>query len=104
MSLIFLINSIDVVKEDEVFDFLQEIDLMKNIGKHQNVIQMYGCCTTCRPICLVLEYAPGGNLLNYLRSLKKKVMYRRRESEKRRNFPNICTFLFESLCSMFSSV
>ena len=77
MSLIFLINSIDVVKEDEVFDFLQEIDLMKNIGKHQNVIQMYGCCTTCRPICLVLEYAPGGNLLNYLRSLKKKVMYRR---------------------------
>ena len=70
-----MLNLIDLVKEEDVHDFLQEIDLMKNIGKHENVIQMYGCCTTCRPICLVLEYAPGGNLLNYLRSLKQKVSY-----------------------------
>ncbi|XP_028417030.1 tyrosine-protein kinase receptor Tie-1-like [Dendronephthya gigantea] len=33
---------------------------------------MHGCCTKTRPICLVLEYAPGGNLLNHLRALKKK--------------------------------
>jgi serine/threonine protein kinase len=63
----------EVVKEEDVYDFLREIELMKDIGKHENVIQMYGCCTKCRPICLVLEYASGGNLLNYLRSLKKKV-------------------------------
>ncbi|CAB3990591.1 Retrovirus-related Pol poly from type-1 retrotransposable element R2 [Paramuricea clavata] len=58
--------------EEELSDFLREIELMKDIGEHKNVIQMYGCCTRYRPICLVLEYAKGGNLLNYLRSLKKK--------------------------------
>ena len=63
----------DSANEEEVSDFLREIELMKDIGKHENVIEMYGCCTRCNPICLVLEYAPGGNLLNYLRSLKRKV-------------------------------
>ncbi|XP_028415315.1 uncharacterized protein LOC114538353 isoform X3 [Dendronephthya gigantea] len=60
------------VREEDVHDFLREIQLMKDLGKHENVIQMYGCCTSCRPICLVLEYASGGNLINYLRSIKKK--------------------------------
>ncbi|XP_028417025.1 tyrosine-protein kinase receptor torso-like [Dendronephthya gigantea] len=58
--------------EEDLSNFLREIDLMKDLGGHENVINMYGCCTKCRPICLVLEYAPGGNLLNHLRALKKK--------------------------------
>ncbi|XP_028415308.1 receptor tyrosine-protein kinase let-23-like isoform X2 [Dendronephthya gigantea] len=58
--------------EEELSNFLREIDLMKDLGIHENVINMYGCCTKCRPVCLVLEYAPGGNLLNHLRALKKK--------------------------------
>ena len=59
--------------EVQFHDFLHEIELMKKIGIHENVIQMYGCCTKRHPVCLVMEYAPGGNLLNYLRSLKQKV-------------------------------
>ena len=47
---------------------------MKDIGKHENVVQIYGCYTQSRPVCLVLEYAPGGNLLNYLRALKQQVI------------------------------
>ncbi|XP_028415331.1 fibroblast growth factor receptor 1-like [Dendronephthya gigantea] len=62
----------ETANEEELSDFLREIDLMKDLGIHENVINMYGCCTKCRPVCLVLEYAPGGNLLNYLRALKKK--------------------------------
>ncbi|XP_046848279.1 fibroblast growth factor receptor-like isoform X2 [Xenia sp. Carnegie-2017] len=60
------------VHKDDVHDFMREIELMADIGKHKNVIQMFGCCIKSRPICLVLEYAPGGNLVNYLRALKKK--------------------------------
>ncbi|CAB4037807.1 TK kinase [Paramuricea clavata] len=63
---------IESANEEELSDILREIELMKDLGKHENVIQMFGCCIRCRPICLVLEYAPGGNLKNYLRSLKKK--------------------------------
>ncbi|XP_028415303.1 uncharacterized protein LOC114538347 isoform X2 [Dendronephthya gigantea] len=59
-------------KGEGLCDFLREIDLMKDLGGHENVIKMHGCCTKTRPICLVLEYAPGGNLLNHLRALKKK--------------------------------
>ncbi|CAB3983171.1 platelet-derived growth factor receptor alpha isoform X1 [Paramuricea clavata] len=58
--------------EEDLSDIFREIELMTDLGKHENVIQMFGCCTNCRPICLVLEYAPGGNLKLYLRSLKKK--------------------------------
>ena len=53
---------------------------MKDIGKHDNVIQIFGCCTKSRPVCLVLEYAPGGNLLNYLRALKRQVITRAKSS------------------------
>jgi serine/threonine protein kinase len=76
-NLIIWVNSTNIIEsagEEKLSDFLREIELMKDIGKHKNVIQMYGCCTRYRPICLVLEYARGGNLLNYLRSFKKKVI------------------------------
>ncbi|CAB4030162.1 fibroblast growth factor receptor 3-like isoform X1, partial [Paramuricea clavata] len=63
---------IESANEEELNDVLREIELMTDLGKHENVIQMFGCCTRCRPICLVLEYAPGGNLKVYLRSLKQK--------------------------------
>ncbi|CAB4010455.1 TK kinase, partial [Paramuricea clavata] len=60
------------INEEEYSEILREIELMTDLGKHENVIQMFGCCTSCRPICLILEYAPGGNLEIYLKSLKKK--------------------------------
>ncbi|XP_046848304.1 uncharacterized protein LOC124441866 isoform X2 [Xenia sp. Carnegie-2017] len=62
----------EAVHKNDVHDFMREIELMAHIGKHKNVIHMFGCCTKSLPICLVLEYAPGGNLVNYLRALKKK--------------------------------
>ena len=46
---------------------------MKLLGKHKNVIEMYGCCTFSQPISIIMEYASHGNLINYLRSLKQKV-------------------------------
>ena len=52
---------------------MREIELMKEVGRHENIIQMYGCWTRLRPVCLVMEYAPGGDLLFYLRTLKRKV-------------------------------
>ena len=53
--------------------FFDEIKIMKLLGKHKNVIEMYGCCTFSQPISIIMEYASHGNLINYLRSLKQKV-------------------------------
>ena len=50
-----------------------EINFMKTIGRHENVVTMLGCCTLYPPLCLVVEYVPHGDLLHYLRNLRKAV-------------------------------
>ena len=50
-----------------------EINFMKTIGLHENVVTMLGCCTLYPPLCLVVEYVPHGDLLHYLRDLRKAV-------------------------------
>ncbi|CAH3120643.1 unnamed protein product [Porites lobata] len=57
--------------EDEEEDFKMEINFMKTIGRHENVVTMLGCCTLYPPLCLVVEYVPHGDLLHYLRNLRK---------------------------------
>uniref|UniRef100_K1PBB3 receptor protein-tyrosine kinase n=1 Tax=Magallana gigas TaxID=29159 RepID=K1PBB3_MAGGI len=54
-------------------DFLREIRLMKGIGYHRNVISMLGCCTLRDPICLIVEHASRGDLLSYLRNIRKNL-------------------------------
>ncbi len=41
---------------------------MKNVGRHENIISLLGCCTKIGPIYAIVEYAKFGNLRNYLRS------------------------------------
>ncbi|BFZ06873.1 hypothetical protein BsWGS_09912 [Bradybaena similaris] len=55
-------------------DFLKEIQLMKTLGQHRNVVSMLGCCTLRDPICLVVEHAEFGDLLNYLKDVRHKMI------------------------------
>ena len=48
-------------------DLLAEINLMKKIGSHPNIVSMTGACTLSEPIALVMEYVPYGNLQNFLK-------------------------------------
>lgn len=57
--------------DDEKEDFKMEIDFMKTLGRHENVVTMLGCCTLYPPLCLIVEYVPHGDLLHYLRNLRK---------------------------------
>ena len=49
--------------EDE---FLDEINLMKRVGRHQHIVSMVACITRSLPLCLIVEYCCHGDLLNYL--------------------------------------
>ncbi|XP_048580114.1 uncharacterized protein LOC116615717 isoform X2 [Nematostella vectensis] len=71
----------DNAREDEKEDFKAEINFMKSFGEHENVIRIMGCCTLYEPLCLIVEYVPHGDLLHYLRDLRKKFEY---ELRKRR--------------------
>lgn len=50
-----------------MMDLVSEMELMKMIGKHINIINLLGCCTQNGPLLVVVEYAPNGNLREYLR-------------------------------------
>ncbi|XP_033122469.1 fibroblast growth factor receptor-like [Anneissia japonica] len=51
----------------ELSDLMSEMDMMKNIGKHVNIINMLGCCTQEGAPFVLVEYAPNGNLRDFLR-------------------------------------
>lgn len=41
--------------------------MMKVMGRHTNIINMLGCCTQAGPVLVIVEYAPHGNLQEFLR-------------------------------------
>ncbi|XP_078357420.1 uncharacterized protein LOC144642321 isoform X2 [Oculina patagonica] len=53
--------------------FLQEIDFMKQIGSHRNVLSMLGYWIKSEPIMLILEYVPHGDLLQWLRNKRQQI-------------------------------
>ena len=72
-SLLLLARATDM----EERDFLKEIDLMKSIGFHKNIINMIGVSTMMKPLFLVLEYMCHGDLLHYLRKKRGDVRFPR---------------------------
>jgi hypothetical protein len=56
----------------EFANFVKELDIMKNVGKNDNILNLLGCCTRGGPIYAIIEYAKHGNLRNYLRSQRPK--------------------------------
>ena len=61
----------DAQQEEE---FLEEIELMKQIGQHKHIVSMIGCVTIGSPLCLIVEYMPGKDLLQHLREKRSKVI------------------------------
>ena len=83
--LYFLISPLDDPSEAQKEEFTFEIEQMKLLGSHKNVVSMVGCCTLEEKVFLVIEYVLRGDLLTWLRRRRKKV----RKSRK-------------SHCSLFS--
>ena len=63
--------------DTEEKEFLGEINLMKSIGFHKNIINLIGASTHMKPLCVVLEYMFHGDLLRYLRKKKAHVSFYR---------------------------
>ena len=59
--------------EQQKEEFLQEIEQMKLLGAHQNIVSLVGCCTLQEPKFLVIEYVPFGDLLHWLRRRRRRV-------------------------------
>ena len=63
----------DSTDEEAKDQLLEEIELMKSIGSHRNVVNMLGCWVKSDPIFLLLEYVPYGDLQHWLRKKRMQV-------------------------------
>ncbi len=70
-NLIF-VHSDFALAEDQN-NLLKEIDLMKQLGRHPNIVSIVACCTIGPKPCLIMDYCLHGDLRNYLRRLREKV-------------------------------
>jgi len=64
---------LDGATEEQIQEFLEEIQLMKQIGYHRNILNLVACCTMTSPMFLVVEFANNGDLLHYLRERREQV-------------------------------
>ncbi|XP_038173511.1 fibroblast growth factor receptor 3-like isoform X6 [Arvicola amphibius] len=63
--------AVKMLKDDangqDLSDLVSEMEMMKVIGRHENIINLLGACTQGGPL-YVLEYAAKGNLRDFLRA------------------------------------
>ncbi|NP_001161535.1 fibroblast growth factor receptor A [Saccoglossus kowalevskii] len=60
--------------ERELSDLISEMIMMRQIGKHINIINLIGCVTQDGPLLVIVEYAPQGNLREFLRCRRPQNM------------------------------
>ncbi|XP_061485802.1 fibroblast growth factor receptor 3 isoform X6 [Rhineura floridana] len=64
--------AIKMLKDDatdkDLSDLVSEMEMMKMIGKHKNIINLLGACTQDGSLYVLVEYASKGNLREYLRA------------------------------------
>ena len=64
---------LDYAGDDDKHQFVEEIEMMKKLGQHKNIVNMIACRTRIEPFLLVVEYVPQGDLLKYLRRIRIQV-------------------------------
>lgn len=56
--------------------FLREIEIMKAIGEHENIVNLLGCCTQNGPIYAIIEYTHLSDLHTYVVRRKNRLSVR----------------------------
>jgi serine/threonine protein kinase len=54
-----------------MIDLMSEMETMKELGRHPNIINLLGCCTTRGELFVIMEFAEHGSLLEFLRSNRR---------------------------------
>ncbi|XP_055718397.1 fibroblast growth factor receptor 3-like isoform X1 [Salvelinus fontinalis] len=58
----------DNATDKDLSDLVSEMEMMKMIGKHKNILNLLGACSQDGPLYVLVEYASKGNLREYLRA------------------------------------
>ncbi|XP_065677586.1 uncharacterized protein LOC105849839 isoform X2 [Hydra vulgaris] len=72
--------------QSELNDFIEEINLMKGIGYHKNIVNMIGCSTIKNSLSLIVEFMQEGDLLQFLRNKRTKLCMPKKDLEQAVSF------------------
>lgn len=61
--------------EKEKKDLLNELEILKLLDPHPNIVTLLGCCTERDPVFIILEYVTHGKLQSYLRESRDERFY-----------------------------
>ncbi|NXF54530.1 STYK1 kinase, partial [Oceanites oceanicus] len=64
----------DLASPQEVKDFLGRIKFHQNLGRHENLVELVGCCVDQLPLYVIMEDVSLGDLLTFLWTCRKDVM------------------------------
>ncbi|CAO4370135.1 unnamed protein product [Caenorhabditis nigoni] len=84
-------NAIDEEREE----FIREIRMMQTVGRHENIVAMYGYCMCNDMQCMIMEYVPYGDLKHYLQNMRKD-----RETENSIDKKEFLSFASQIACGM----
>uniref|UniRef100_A0A8D8XMV5 receptor protein-tyrosine kinase n=1 Tax=Cacopsylla melanoneura TaxID=428564 RepID=A0A8D8XMV5_9HEMI len=59
----------------DMMNLVSEMEVMKLIGQHDNIINLLGVCTQEGPLYVIVEYAAHNNLLDFLRKHRPSPKY-----------------------------
>lgn len=68
MQINLMFPSIDHTNDIATKDLIGELNLLKLIPEHPNVVGLLGCCTRSQPFYVIVEYCANGDLQGFLRS------------------------------------
>ncbi|XP_010002447.1 PREDICTED: tyrosine-protein kinase STYK1 [Chaetura pelagica] len=64
----------DLASPQKVKDFLGRIQFHQNLGHHENLVELVGCCVDKLPLYMIMEDVSLGDLLTFLWTCRKDVM------------------------------
>ena len=73
MSLSLFFFCSENAMEQDKRQLLREIEVMREVGTHRNIVSMLGYWIQSPPIMLIMEYVPNGDLLHWLRNKRQQV-------------------------------
>ncbi|XP_022800129.1 fibroblast growth factor receptor homolog 1-like [Stylophora pistillata] len=41
---------------------IQELEMLRKVGRHKNIVSLVGACSFEEPLCVIVEFVPGGSL------------------------------------------
>ncbi|RWS23844.1 Fibroblast growth factor receptor 3-like protein, partial [Leptotrombidium deliense] len=82
----------------DIKDLISEMEVMKKIGTHINIINLLACCTQNGPLMVIVEYAANGNLRDFLRNQRPNYGYETAIGEVMRDslsYKNLLSFAYQ---------